>query len=155
MRATPPGTVSHLCGCIYDVRASLLTSLHWANKEAANVSCQTTVAGRRRKLAVVRVLVPWRPMLTDPVVVSKMVSNHLFYVSRADIFSVYPEILREILVLEELLCRTKPITAFGHTITASDRVPLQLPSEFEWQLKQYFRLLEQQKKINAATEQGM
>uniref|UniRef100_A0A182Y1K9 Uncharacterized protein n=1 Tax=Anopheles stephensi TaxID=30069 RepID=A0A182Y1K9_ANOST len=84
-----------------------------------------------------------------------MVSNHLFYVSRADIFSVYPEILREILVLEELLFRTKSITAFGHTITASDRVPLQLPSEFEWQLKQYFRLLEQQKKINAATEQGI
>ncbi|XP_035901102.1 uncharacterized protein LOC118507159 isoform X1 [Anopheles stephensi] len=94
-------------------------------------------------------------MLTDPVVVSTMVSNHLFYVSRADIFSVYPEILREILVLEELLFRTKSITAFGHTITASDRVPLQLPSEFEWQLKQYFRLLEQQKKINAATEQGI
>uniref|UniRef100_A0A182R0J2 SAM-dependent MTase RsmB/NOP-type domain-containing protein n=1 Tax=Anopheles farauti TaxID=69004 RepID=A0A182R0J2_9DIPT len=82
-----------------------------------------------------------------------MVSNHLFYVSRADIFSVYPEILREILVLEELLLRTKTITAFGHTIT--DRVPLQLPSEFEWQLKQYFKLLEQQKKINAATEQGI
>uniref|UniRef100_A0A182PJE2 HECT domain-containing protein n=1 Tax=Anopheles epiroticus TaxID=199890 RepID=A0A182PJE2_9DIPT len=75
--------------------------------------------------------------------------------NRADIFSVYPEILREILVLEELLLRTKSITAFGHTITASDRVPLQLPSEFEWQLKQYFRLLEQQKKINAASEQGI
>ncbi|XP_053679235.1 uncharacterized protein LOC128730226 [Anopheles nili] len=84
-----------------------------------------------------------------------MVSNHLFYVSRADIFSVYPEILREILVIEELLLRTKTITAFGHTITATDRVPLQLPSEFEWQLKQYFRLLEQQKKINAAAEQGI
>uniref|UniRef100_A0A182JNV3 Ubiquitin-protein ligase E3A n=1 Tax=Anopheles christyi TaxID=43041 RepID=A0A182JNV3_9DIPT len=78
-----------------------------------------------------------------------------FGMLRADIFSVYPEILREILVLEELLFRTKSITAFGHTITASDRVPLQLPSEFEWQLKQYFRLLEQQKKINAATEQGI
>ncbi|KFB49986.1 AGAP012365-PA-like protein [Anopheles sinensis] len=83
-----------------------------------------------------------------------MSSNHLFYVSRADIFSVYPEILREILVLEELF-RAKPIVAFGHTIAATDRVPLQLPSEFEWQLKQYFRLLEQQKKINAAAEKGI
>ncbi|XP_052861422.1 uncharacterized protein LOC128268389 [Anopheles cruzii] len=83
-----------------------------------------------------------------------MASNHLFYVSRADIFSVYPEILRELMVLEELF-GTKSIIAFGHTIAATDRVMLQLPSEFEWQLKQYFRLLEQQKRINAAADQGI
>ncbi|XP_055592929.1 uncharacterized protein LOC129744438 [Uranotaenia lowii] len=82
-----------------------------------------------------------------------MCADHLFYVSRADIFSVYPRLLREILVLEEVL-RNRKVGAFGCTIPG-EKVKLQLPSEFEWQLKQYFRLLEQQKKINKAAETGV
>lgn len=88
-----------------------------------------------------------------PLVNANMCADYLFYVSRADIFSVYPSILQEILVVEELF-RTKKVSPIGFTIT-TDQLRLQLPSEFEWQLKQYFRLLEQQKKINAATESGM
>lgn len=88
-----------------------------------------------------------------PLVNANMCADYLFYVSRADIFSVYPSILEEILVVEELL-RTKKVSPLGFTVT-TDQLRLQLPSEFEWQLKQYFRLLEQQKKINAATESGM
>ncbi|XP_019548610.3 uncharacterized protein LOC109418830 isoform X1 [Aedes albopictus] len=88
-----------------------------------------------------------------PLVNANMCADYLFYVSRADIFSVYPSILEEILVVEELL-RTKKVSPLGFTVT-TDQLRLQLPSEFEWQLKQYFRLLEQQKKINAATESGI
>ncbi|XP_065079450.1 uncharacterized protein LOC135702356 [Ochlerotatus camptorhynchus] len=88
-----------------------------------------------------------------PLVNTNMCADYLFYVSRADIFSVYPSILQEILVVEELL-RAKKVTNLGVTVN-TDQLRLQLPSEFEWQLKQYFRLLEQQKKINAATESGI
>ncbi|XP_058835489.1 uncharacterized protein LOC131692450 isoform X2 [Topomyia yanbarensis] len=88
-----------------------------------------------------------------PFNVNNMCADHLFYVSRADIFSVYPTILQEILVLEELF-RAKKVTAFRTTIS-TEKVQLQLPSEFDWQLKQYFRLLEQQKKINAAEDSGI
>ncbi|XP_053686098.1 uncharacterized protein LOC128735638 [Sabethes cyaneus] len=80
-----------------------------------------------------------------------MCADYLFYVSRADIFSVYPSILQEILVLEELF-RAKKVTPFKSSSSAEK---LQMPSEFEWQLKQYFRLLEQQKKINAAENKGI
>lgn len=88
-----------------------------------------------------------------PLVNTNMCADYLFYVSRADIFSVYPTILQELLIVEELR-RTKKVTPLGFTVS-TDQLRLQLPSEFEWQLKQYFRLLEQQKKINAATESGM
>lgn len=88
-----------------------------------------------------------------PLVNTNMCADYLFYVSRADIFSVYPTILQELLIVEELR-RTRKVTPLGFTVS-TDQLRLQLPSEFEWQLKQYFRLLEQQKKINAATESGM
>ncbi|XP_055532411.1 uncharacterized protein LOC129722740 [Wyeomyia smithii] len=91
----------------------------------------------------------------SPVNVNNMCADYLFYVSRADIFSVYPSILQEILVLEELF-RGKKSTSFkGISSAHAEKVQLQLPSEFEWQLKQYFRLLEQQKKINAAEDKGI
>lgn len=65
--------------------------------------------------------------------------DNLFYVSRAGIFSIYPNILRKIVAIDdEAYGPDKP--TFGCIL---------LPSDFEWQLKCYFRLLEQQKKINS------
>lgn len=72
-------------------------------------------------------------------------ADHLFAISRADIFEIYPRILTEILLSEELA----KVRA-----SAKERV-IDLPSDFEWQLKMYFRLLEHQKQINQAVEQGM
>jgi hypothetical protein len=64
--------------------------------------------------------------------------DNLFYVSRANIFSIYPNILRKIVAADDATyCPT------------SDKSFITLPSDFEWQLKCYFRLLEQQKKINS------
>ena len=80
-----------------------------------------------------------------------MNSDFLFYVSRANIFEIYPEILKELLVLEELKNQNVAVVnAFGHILS-----PIHLPSDFEWQLKQYYRLLEVQKKINKAVEKGV
>lgn len=73
-------------------------------------------------------------------------ADHLFTVSRADIFEVYPKILKEILTSEELTKVRKS--------SAQEQV-IDLPSDFEWQLKMYFRLLEHQKQINHAVEHGM
>lgn len=65
-----------------------------------------------------------------------MSGDNLFYVSRANIFSIYPNILKKIVdAEEEEYSPEKSVTT--------------LPSDFEWQLKCYFRLLEQQKKINS------
>lgn len=74
-----------------------------------------------------------------------MCADHLFYVSRANIFEVYPRILNEILLSEELA------KIRG---SAKERI-IDIPSDFEWQLKMYFRLLDRQKQINHAVEQGM
>ena len=64
-----------------------------------------------------------------------MSGDNLFYVSRANIFSIYPNILKKIVgVDDENYSPEKSIAT--------------LPSDFEWQLKCYFRLLEQQKKLN-------
>lgn len=65
-----------------------------------------------------------------------MCADNLFYVSRAGIFSIYPAMLsRMVDVDDEAYSPEKNFIA--------------LPSDFEWQLKCYFRLLEQQKKLNS------
>jgi hypothetical protein len=65
-----------------------------------------------------------------------MCADNLFYVSRAGIFSIYPDILKKMVVLDDMAYNP-------------ERSVIALPSDFEWQLKCYFRLLEQQKKINS------
>jgi hypothetical protein len=55
-----------------------------------------------------------------------MSADHLFYVSRANIFSVYPKILKELLLCEEL-SRVK------ESLTGSQLA--NLPSDFEWQMR--------------------
>lgn len=62
--------------------------------------------------------------------------DNLFYVSRANIFSIYPKILQKLASLDE-----ESYSIEKNIIT--------LPSDFEWQLKCYYRLLEQQKRINS------
>uniref|UniRef100_A0A336M9L1 CSON014079 protein n=1 Tax=Culicoides sonorensis TaxID=179676 RepID=A0A336M9L1_CULSO len=74
-------------------------------------------------------------------------ADHLFTVSRADIFDIYPKILKEILTSEEL--------ARLRTGTTTLERSIDIPSDFEWQLKMYFRLLEYQKQINHAVEKGI
>jgi hypothetical protein len=54
-----------------------------------------------------------------------MSADHLFYVSRANIFSIYPKILKEILLSEEL-------TRVREGLTGSLCF---LPSDFEWQMR--------------------
>jgi hypothetical protein len=62
--------------------------------------------------------------------------DNLFYVSRAGIFSIYPNILKRLVAIDD-------------EAYSPDKCFILLPSDFEWQLKCYFRLLEQQKKINS------
>lgn len=64
-----------------------------------------------------------------------MCADNLFYVSRANIFDIYPKNLKKMVVLDDMAYSPNNFIA--------------LPSDFEWQLKCYFRLLEQQKKINS------
>jgi hypothetical protein len=65
-----------------------------------------------------------------------MCADNLFYVSRAGIFSIYPNILKKMVIVDDMAYNP-------------DKVSIALPSDFEFQLKCYFRLLEQQKKINS------
>lgn len=65
-----------------------------------------------------------------------MCADNLFYVSRANIFSIYPKILQKMIILDDISY-------------SPEKAIVVLPSDFEWQLKCYFRLLEQQKKINS------
>lgn len=70
----------------------------------------------------------------------------LFLISRADIFSIYPKIFKELLVADDVE-RQK----------AAGRLPkdvFNVPSDYEWKLKVYFRLLEVQRKLNEKEEQG-
>jgi hypothetical protein len=65
-----------------------------------------------------------------------MCADNLFYVSRAGIFSIYPNILKKMIIVDDMAYNP-------------EKVSIALPSDFEFQLKCYFRLLEQQKKINS------
>mgnify|MGYP006329786757 FL=1 len=62
--------------------------------------------------------------------------DNLFYVSRAKIFSIYHKILQK-------------LAAHDEESYSIEKNIITLPSDFEWQLKCYYRLLEQQKKINS------
>lgn len=71
----------------------------------------------------------------------------LFLISRADIFSIYPKIFKELLSTDDAERQVSP----------SGRLPkdiFNLPSDYEWKLKVYFRLLEMQRKLNEAEERG-
>lgn len=63
-------------------------------------------------------------------------ANNLFFLSLADIFSVYPQIFKEIISNEQKLCK------------------VYLPSDADWQEKMYYMLLEIQKKVNHALDSG-
>lgn len=68
----------------------------------------------------------------------------LFLVGHADIFSIYPKLLREILTAEDAL-RTN----------ASMRDFIYLPSDAEFQEKVYYQLLAVQKAINDLIDSGV
>ncbi|CAG9806104.1 unnamed protein product [Chironomus riparius] len=71
-----------------------------------------------------------------------MSGDNLFYVSRANIFSIYPNILKKIVGVDDENYSPEKSIAI-------------LPSDFEWQLKCYFRLLEQQKKLNTLDKKSV
>lgn len=71
----------------------------------------------------------------------------LFLISRADIFSIYPKIFKELLAADDA----------DRQVAPNGRLPKDLfnvPSDYEWKLKVYFRLLEVQRKLNEAEERG-
>lgn len=70
----------------------------------------------------------------------------LFLISRAEIFAIYPKILREILQAEEK-ARTKDGFRPNEMI--------RLPSDSDFQDKVYYRLLAVQKHINGLVESGV
>lgn len=63
----------------------------------------------------------------------------------SDIFAIYPRTLRELLQAEDLAREREGFL---------QKDVINLPSDFEWKQKVYFRLLEQQKRINAALDRG-
>lgn len=71
----------------------------------------------------------------------------LFIVSRADIFAIYPKILKELLQAEE----TDNASENGE----SEKNFSCLPSDIEIQERIYYRLLKLQKEINRLVETGM
>ena len=73
-------------------------------------------------------------------------SNQLFFLSLADIFSVYPKIFRELISNEDIKRKTEGKLAKDH---------IYLPSDEEWLERVYSRLLDVQKKVNEALESGM
>lgn len=70
-----------------------------------------------------------------------MCADNLFYVSRANIFDVYPTILKKMIILDDMAYNP-------------EKSSIALPSDFDWQLRCYFRLLEQQKKLNALDDKS-
>ncbi|XP_059608104.1 uncharacterized protein LOC132255948 [Phlebotomus argentipes] len=71
--------------------------------------------------------------------------DNLFLISRADIFSIYPKIFNELIAQDE-----------AERQKSGGRVAkeINLPSDYEFKLKVYFRLLDQQRKLNEAEEKG-
>lgn len=70
----------------------------------------------------------------------------LFLISRAEIFAIYPKILKEILQTEE---KTRTKDGFRPNEL------IRLPSDSDFQDKVYYRLLAVQKHINDLVESGM
>ncbi|XP_055694802.1 uncharacterized protein LOC129796701 isoform X2 [Lutzomyia longipalpis] len=71
--------------------------------------------------------------------------DNLFLISRADIFSIYPKIFNELLAQDECE-RQKSGSRAAKEIN--------LPSDYEFRLKVYLRLLDQQRRLNEAEERG-
>lgn len=71
----------------------------------------------------------------------------LFLISRADIFSIYPKIFSELLATDDA---DRQVTPGGRLLKDFFNVP----SDYDWKLKVYFRLLEMQRKLNEAEERG-
>ncbi|GAB0093934.1 Ubiquitin-protein ligase E3A, N-terminal zinc-binding domain [Sergentomyia squamirostris] len=71
--------------------------------------------------------------------------DNLFLISRADIFSIYPKIFNELIAQDEAE-RQKS----GGRVTKE----INLPSDYDFKLKVYFRLLDQQRRLNEAEERG-
>lgn len=71
----------------------------------------------------------------------------LFLISRADIFSIYPRIFKELLATDDADRQVAPGGRLAKDFFS-------LPSDYEWKLKVYFRLLEMQRKLNEAEERG-
>lgn len=69
--------------------------------------------------------------------------DQLLWTRSVDVFAIYPKTLKELLDADELKLKECPPIKL-----------IQLPSDFEWKQKSYFRLLEHQKKINAAIDRG-
>lgn len=66
----------------------------------------------------------------------------IFAGRRDDVYSIYPAILKQIIVCDELL-HLKDIGT-----------EIKLPSDLAWQVKMYNRLLDEQKRKNAAMDRG-
>lgn len=64
-------------------------------------------------------------------------SNQLFFLSLADIFSVYPSIFKELVATRE------------------NQTLIYLPSDADWQERMYYRLLEVQKRVNETINSGV
>lgn len=75
-----------------------------------------------------------------------MNGNGLFFLSLANIFSLYSKIFREI--IEEEDCRRKQCGALPKDL-------IYLPSDNAWRESVYYRLLDVQKKVNKALDKGM
>ena len=73
-------------------------------------------------------------------------SGGLFFLSFANIFSLYSEIFQEIIKDEQV--KRKKYGSLPKDI-------IFLPSDDEWNGRVYYRLLEFQKKINLALDSGM
>lgn len=64
-------------------------------------------------------------------------SNQLFFLSLADIFSIYPTIFKELIA------------------TRQKQTLIYLPSDVDWKERMYYRLLEVQKRVNEAIDNGV
>lgn len=70
-------------------------------------------------------------------VVTVTMSNQLFFLSLADIFSIYPTIFKELIA------------------TRQKQTLIYLPSDVDWKERMYYRLLEVQKRVNEAIDNGV
>lgn len=75
-----------------------------------------------------------------------MNGNALFFLSLANIYSLYSKIFREI--IEEEDCRRRKLGTLPKDL-------IFLPSDDDWRESVYYRLLDVQKQINKALDLGM
>lgn len=75
-----------------------------------------------------------------------MNGNGLFFVSLANIYSLYSKIFQEIVDEED--CRRRKLGTLPKDL-------IFLPSDDEWRESVYYRLLDVQKQVNKALDRGM